>query len=530
MASEQMITVFRAMGHGQVIAAMTRIGAAARVANQGVRSLAVSMAVLRAGSLAVATIAGAMAGIDFAGLKTAASFETLRAELDAVMGSAERGKQAFGWASQFERNIPASLQETIGLMIQMQSLQLNPFKDLGTVMDMALGDVERARHIITQLGQINMAGPQAEELRSLVEGGRVPAYDIVQRALGLTGEQVRNIGEMKVNKDSVVAAILEWGRTDRLGAAARQMDTLAGRMSNLRSARDKFLNAIGMTLAPMATKAIEQLTAWFDDRKNVENAVRFTAMIAEGLVSIGPTLKALFDSVEARLKAILDHNLIAVWAANLGDRLLMTIIQVAKALSNFGLRWLEKQNGLGNIPGFGPAPGVEERRRTNNAFYDEKYASIKSRLEKRMASMKSVYAATSFNGADMGAMFRRRVDERVRAVMESIPASGAPPSTGERIHVEEITKTRRGGDMARLISAILMGGGQRFARGVSGTDVARNLMGGPRAIPVRLSVNAADGSPLAQAIVGIIRDYETKAEPQKWANPAYRRAAASMTG
>lgn len=64
------------------------------------------------------------------------------------------------------------------------------------------------------------------EMRQLAEAN-IPVYKILQEQLGLTGEQIMNIGDMKIDSDIGIAAIFE-GLKKYEGAADRLADTLPG--------------------------------------------------------------------------------------------------------------------------------------------------------------------------------------------------------------------------------------------------------------------------------------------------------------
>ncbi len=222
-----------------------------------------------------ATLAGGVAAVGTAALKTTSDFQMLRATLDAVMGSASKGEQAFQWAVEFAQTTPFQLREVIQLMTQMSAMQLNPFKDLKSIGDAALGNFERAQRVATALGQMKTKGfVSGEELMQLQEAA-IPATKILADHFKLTADQLKNIGELRLPADSAIAAILKATDQKFAGAMVRQMDTIQGRISSLMDAKDKYLNAIGTALAPTLMKALDKVSAWLSDRKNIEKGVKF---------------------------------------------------------------------------------------------------------------------------------------------------------------------------------------------------------------------------------------------------------------
>lgn len=85
--------------------------------------------------------------------------------------------------------------------------------------------------IVTALGQILTKGRlAAEEIRQLANAN-IPIYDILQEQMGLTGDQIKNIGRYWIDANESVVAILTGLQTRYEGAADKIADTMSG-MSN----------------------------------------------------------------------------------------------------------------------------------------------------------------------------------------------------------------------------------------------------------------------------------------------------------
>lgn len=93
---------------------------------------------------------------------------------------------------------------------------------------------EKMDRIVLALGQMKTNGKIAgQEIRQLAEAG-IPAYTILQEELGLTSDQIKNIGKMKISGDLGVEAILR-GMQKRFGGAADQISkTLGGLQSTVK--------------------------------------------------------------------------------------------------------------------------------------------------------------------------------------------------------------------------------------------------------------------------------------------------------
>jgi tape measure domain-containing protein len=100
------------------------------------------------------------------------------------------------------------------------------------------GTAEQMDRIVLALGQMKTNGYIAgQELRQLAEAG-VPIYKILQEQLGLTADQLRKIGKMKISGDLGVAAVLKGLEERYKGAAAKIAETVPGMWSTI---QDDFL-------------------------------------------------------------------------------------------------------------------------------------------------------------------------------------------------------------------------------------------------------------------------------------------------
>jgi tape measure domain-containing protein len=100
------------------------------------------------------------------------------------------------------------------------------------------GTAEQMDRVVLALGQMKTNGYIAgQELRQLAEAG-IPIYKILREELGLTNDQLRKIGKLKISGDLGVAAVLKGLEGRYKGAAARIADTLPGMWSTV---KDDFL-------------------------------------------------------------------------------------------------------------------------------------------------------------------------------------------------------------------------------------------------------------------------------------------------
>ena len=96
------------------------------------------------------------------------------------------------------------------------------------------GDPQKMESISRALGQISTKGRlMGEELRQLAEAG-IPAYEILQEKLGLSYEQMRNLGKEAIPANKAINALID-GINERFGGLLEQTNTtLTGMVSNVK--------------------------------------------------------------------------------------------------------------------------------------------------------------------------------------------------------------------------------------------------------------------------------------------------------
>jgi tape measure domain-containing protein len=126
---------------------------------------------------------------------------------------------------------------------------------------------ETIDRIVLAMTQLKTNGKiMGTELRQLAEAN-IPAYRILAEQLGMTGEEVLNIGELKIDGDVGVAAILE-GLKEFEGAAERVANTVPGMWETI---KDNML-IIGEQMFAGPYKALEKfLRRWRDGMETLRS-------------------------------------------------------------------------------------------------------------------------------------------------------------------------------------------------------------------------------------------------------------------
>ena len=131
----------------------------------------------------------------------------------------------------------ASARQLMAMGFQAQSVKsvLGVLTDTASVFTSSSADmVNMIDHITLAIGQMKSSGTvMMQELRQLYNAG-IPVFDILQKELGLTAEQVQNIGNESIDSTTAVIALLK-GLQERYGGAAKEFTrTIPGAMSAMR--------------------------------------------------------------------------------------------------------------------------------------------------------------------------------------------------------------------------------------------------------------------------------------------------------
>ena len=181
-------------------------------------------------------------------LQTGDQFELLDKRMASLMGSIAGGEQATAWIRDFAKNTPLEVADVTNAFALLKSYGLDPMDGaLQAVVDkneQLGGGMERLTGISSALGQAYAKQKlQTEEILQLVERG-VPVWGLLEKVTGKNAAQLSKLAtEGRLGRDVIKALIDEMGKS-ATGAAAENMSTLTGRVSNLRDVWSDFLDRI----------------------------------------------------------------------------------------------------------------------------------------------------------------------------------------------------------------------------------------------------------------------------------------------
>lgn len=507
---DTLVTQFKVTGYGDVVGAFQGVGRSAAAAAASVAAV-------------TATVSGIVAlGVN--AVKTAAQFQVMRSRMDTLFGSAAKGKEAFDWAVKFADLTPYDPQGVVEAVSSMKALGLSPFRDLATIGDTAsalqLG-VDGINRVTLALGQMKAAGKaNGQDLRQLMQAG-IPVNKILQTQLGLTGDQLRRIGDLGLSADTTINALLNGMDEAFGGAMANQMKGITGQVSNMEAAWQKLSATAGQVLIPTITELVEKIEGGISNPETLRRYVGFFATIVEGAKATVAPIMAWGSVMENAFKAVEDSMGILV------NGFLSGVFKIMQ-----GLQWLRVKR-LEFAAFVGPPRVKAQLEAAKEGFAGlgvraDFHANAAEKARRDM--VKSLSAGPSIEDLFGGASFKgigKRIADLTSEVMAYGPGGrglGEPAGrhgTRDLGNVSAaIAKTGSSGLQA-AIESVIIGGAERARRGAAGLNSLRNLKpGSVPPITVRIQSDAND--PISKALDKRIEDVSGKVLERFINDPRYR--------
>ncbi len=204
----------------------------------GSHRAAIGSLIARVGALAGAYLSVQTAINQIGGIiSTGAQFEKMGKQLEALTGSSENAERAMQWIEDFVQTTPFQLDGVTKGFTRLKAFGLDPMD--GTYQAIADqtaalgGSQEEMEGIVLALGQAFAKQKlQGEEILQLIERG-VPVWELLAESTGKTNAELQDMSSNgELGREAIRGLIAEMGRVNS-GAAAAQMDTFNGQLSNL---------------------------------------------------------------------------------------------------------------------------------------------------------------------------------------------------------------------------------------------------------------------------------------------------------
>jgi tape measure domain-containing protein len=233
-------------------------------------------------------IGAAATAVGFLGFRFNMLMETARVSFTVLLGSSRLARQEIETLFQLAATTPFDFQN-----IQMAARQLLNYgfslnetnRYLKTFADVVAGfggDVTVIERITRALGQMRTKGRVfAEELRQLQEAG-VPATRYLMEQLGLTQDQIAQIGRLRLRADYGIEAIIRGLETDPKfkGASAALQKTVQGRLTTISDYSQRLFGRILLRPFQLFRRELRTVEYRLKILDKVMKNKGFTAMVA----------------------------------------------------------------------------------------------------------------------------------------------------------------------------------------------------------------------------------------------------------
>lgn len=247
-------------------------------------------------AIGAGVVAAGLGAMGVGALKVAGEFESMRASLKTITGSAEAADAALGMITEFAATTPYDLQQCVGAFTKLKSLGIEP-----------------TRENLTSFG--NTASAMGKDLNQMIEAvadaatgefERLKEFGIKSKSEGdkvsFTFQGVTTtVGK---NSAEITKYLTDIGQTKFGGAMADQMNTLGGQMSNLEDNTTTLARGFGDALLPAVKPIISAISSLISWLANLSPTTKTVIAVIGSVVFTFATLATGIGVVAAALPTI----------------------------------------------------------------------------------------------------------------------------------------------------------------------------------------------------------------------------------
>ncbi len=272
-------------------------------------------------------------------ISTGGKFESLNVSLKTVMGSAEAGEQAFAWIQKFAEATPLEIDGVTQAFIKLKAFGMDPMD--GTLQKLTdqnakmNGTQEQLLGMVLAVGQAwTKQKLMAQDANQMLERG-IPVWDMLGKVMGKTGAEVMKMSEKgQIGRREIKLLIDEMGKSSE-GAAAAQMKTWTGIVSNLSDNWTKFLNTIAKSGALDFMKSkLTELNKAFADMQASGELQAWAQKISKAMTDAGQSVVNAGKTVKDNIGGII--TALETLAIALGAKLAVSLAASAANLVKWG--------------------------------------------------------------------------------------------------------------------------------------------------------------------------------------------------
>ncbi|MGB0732114.1 MAG: tape measure protein [Pontibacterium sp.] len=279
---------------------------AARQAGASISGLTGRIAALAGAYVGITSVKNGLLGL----LNIGGRFETLRVQINSLMGSIDEGERAVEWIKDFAKNTPLDLEGVTAGFVKLKAFGIDPMQGAyQALVDQTskLGfSQDKLDGIITAVGQAwSKQKLQQEEVLQLAERG-VPVWDLLSKATGKSVVELQKLSSAgRLGRAEIALLVQEMGRNSQ-GAAAAQMNTWNGLISQMRNAWIEF--ALDINKSGFFDYAKQQLNDVLNIIKRMTadgSLERYARNISNNLITLATNTKAIFSGVSGDLNGFM---------------------------------------------------------------------------------------------------------------------------------------------------------------------------------------------------------------------------------
>ncbi|WP_293266742.1 tape measure protein [Neptunomonas sp.] len=290
---------------GRFRRAINGTGEASDTAGQQVEKLTRRVIALAGTYLGINALKKAIGGI----IGTGARFEQLETQINSMMGSIEAGEAATAWIKDFASKTPTDLAGVTEGFIKLKALGIDPMNgSYQAIIDQTskLGFTqEKMEGVILAVGQAwTKQKLQQEEANQLIERG-VPVWDLLAKATGKNTAELQKLSSAgKLGRKEIKLFIDEMGRSSQ-GAAAEQMRTWNGLVSNIKDSWTNFVGQIADAgIFDFAKDQLQELTVLAAKMAADGRLKEYAQQISDYLVKVATRTKDFVNDAVANFDLI----------------------------------------------------------------------------------------------------------------------------------------------------------------------------------------------------------------------------------
>jgi tape measure domain-containing protein len=277
--------------------------------SSSIKGFAISLGVYDLASSAVGRLKQTITETAAAMVNTTAMFETSHLLLKRIFGTAEGGKQAFGWL--LDQRLPFAIDTMQGQFVKLQQAGLDPMggslRDISDAVSAFGGNTqhfERATVAITQMAGKGVVS--TEELRQQLSESIPSAARDMAKGLGMSmPEMMKAIEKGEVEATRGISAMMGVWKEKYGGASKDMQATWTGMVAAMKTQWSILLNSVMQQgVFESLKKSIEDVGVWLKTKLDDGSVARF-----------GQSLKEAFDTFKTS----------AVWIAKHYDEIMLLV-------------------------------------------------------------------------------------------------------------------------------------------------------------------------------------------------------------